>query len=36
MQELKEAALHRPQDFYEFGVLGKPTTVFPFVVQLHI
>jgi hypothetical protein len=35
MLELKEAALNRPQDFYERGVLGEPAVVYPFVVCLH-
>jgi hypothetical protein len=35
MKELKHAALTRPQDFYEFGVLGEPAVVFPFVISLH-
>lgn len=35
MKELKEAALTRPQAFYEFGVLGEPAVVFPFVMMLH-
>ena len=35
MKELKDAALKRPEDFYEFGVLGEPAVVFPFVMALH-
>jgi hypothetical protein len=35
MKELKDAALQRPEDFYEFGILGEPAIVFPFVMGLH-
>ena len=35
MKELKHAALTRPEAFYEFGVLGEPAVVFPFVMLLH-
>ena len=35
MKELKDAALTRPEAFYEFGVLGEPAVVFPFVMLLH-
>jgi hypothetical protein len=35
MNDLKEAALTRPHDFYAVGALGEPAVVFPFVLSLH-
>ncbi len=35
MKELRQAALTRAHAFYEFGVLGEPAVVFPFVMMLH-